>query len=1123
VNEYIEEIDIDIHDRVAEAYRGELGERLMIETQRRLHWICDNIKGQKILDIGCSQGILPILLGREGREVVGVDISKKAIDEAESALLQEKSSVRQNINFLRADFLSYDFKDRQFDTIIIAEVLEHLQDPQQFIDRAKDLLVENGKLIITVPFGINDHVDHKHTFYLLEPYRMLFKNFNVEQIEIMGKWIAFVGVLRDNSESACRQIDCVSVQKVESSFFDIERELVDKERLIQEKLRQMYENKRANRKKYDLLVEKFNAFKTKSTKQKQEIADKEREMHTKLENLYENKRANRQKYDLLVEKFNAFKTKSTKQIEEMADTEQALLADLQILREQQQQSSKKQIFLSEMVDRYKAELEQKDICIDRYMMDLEDKNIEIERLKNIEALYKSKIKSHRVELKREAKLLERSRRDHQDSLNSLSYKLGHLLLHETKNLKSLILLPKKVLSMKKERAKRGLLSSGKGATSKNNCLDIETFLQKVTNMLDSSRQEVEDFIEDFMKNCIDANYNEQIYKKLFVILKDTHVELAVKYGKIYIDNNMDDIAFGKIFAFRLKSLDRYSEAYHYFQSFFSMQDDEQIHQEILKHDNKEQITSWISLAKLGELELLDRELNELLDKHISHKDRIYRLVGYALTNTDVDLSIKYIKRAIQIKSSRILNLKLFDLYIRQGNISLAIDTLADDSSDVATLKKSRWRENLSLISKDFPLPNRSLTDLNTKNNSSILYLLHSTLPYHSGGYATRAHGLMEGVNSLNDFTMIGVSRLSYPKDILKLPSFLGIDDNEEIGKIRYTRLKSNVNFSNSSYIQYIERYAQEVCRVASKESPLLIHAASNFYNALAAIQAARVLGLKSIYEIRGLWEITRVSREQKFQHTELYSLNMKLEVEAAKSADVVLSITEALKTEMVKHGVDADKIRVLPNGVDTDRFIPLDKDEDLVDMLNVKDRVVIGYIGSIVHYEGLDYLVRAFKLLVDSGIKNSTVLIVGDGVALDGLKELVAQLSLDEYFIFTGRVAHDEVERYYSIVDIAPFPRKSLLVTEMVSPLKPFEAMSMAKAVISSDVAALAEIVKSGHNGIVFKKDSVEDLSIKLKTLIEDEELRSSLGREAREWVKKERDWRVIAKKLNKIYQDIHK
>jgi len=281
-------------------------------------------------------------------------------------------------------------------------------------------------------------------------------------------------------------------------------------------------------------------------------------------------------------------------------------------------------------------------------------------------------------------------------------------------------------------------------------------------------------------------------------------------------------------------------------------------------------------------------------------------------------------------------------------------------------------------------------------------------------------------------------------------------------------------------------------------------------------------GIPSIYEVRGLWEVTRLSRQPEWEGSDFYRMQVKMETEACMEATAVVTITTALKEEMVRRGVPEDKITVIHNGADPDRFIPAERDNQLEAELGVKGKTVIGYIGSIVDYEGLEYLIEAASLLKQKR-SDFKVLIVGDGAVWQDLQVLAKDLSVEDVVLFTGRVPHHEVERYYSLIDIAPYPRKGLPVCEMVSPMKPFEAMCMEKAIISSDVHALTEIVNDGVTGLLHEKDNVQELAAKLEILLDSPELRRQLGTQARAWVKRERDWRVLSKKFLDLYAAVEK
>ncbi|WEK29766.1 MAG: glycosyltransferase [Candidatus Pseudomonas phytovorans] len=216
----------DIHDRVMEAYYGKLGDQFMRETQARIHWICAQVKGRRILDVGCSQGIVPLLLAREGCQVTGVDTSPQAIEEAKGYLSAEPAHIQQNVTYINSDFLALDTLEVEPDTVVISEVLEHLVRPELFVEKANELLKQGGRLVITVPFGVNDFIDHKHTFYLMEPFRLLAEYLQIVEVKMLGKWLGIVAVKNEAHKPGT--IDSLTVERVrelEKAFESIERTL----------------------------------------------------------------------------------------------------------------------------------------------------------------------------------------------------------------------------------------------------------------------------------------------------------------------------------------------------------------------------------------------------------------------------------------------------------------------------------------------------------------------------------------------------------------------------------------------------------------------------------------------------------------------------------------------------------------------------------------------------------------------------------------------------------------------------------------------------------------------------------------------------------------------------------
>lgn len=408
-------------------------------------------------------------------------------------------------------------------------------------------------------------------------------------------------------------------------------------------------------------------------------------------------------------------------------------------------------------------------------------------------------------------------------------------------------------------------------------------------------------------------------------------------------------------------------------------------------------------------------------------------------------------------------------------------------------------------------------------NNNVLYLLHNSLPYNSGGYATRTHGLIKNITDHSDFTVTGLARPGYPSDhkahiSQKLPSEL--PECQIVDGIRYCIGDQNFRRSHFTMVGNVNHFVDQIGKYVKKDGVSIVHAASNYPNGLSAVAAAKKYNIKSVYEVRGLWEITKASRDPYWTGTDYYNMTAILETQALQEADASITITNALKELMIKRGVDKE-IHVVPNAVDTTQFTPRERDEDLARELGIANEVVIGYAGSIVDYEGLDDLLLACQKLLQDGVKNFKVLIVGDGAVHGMLKEIVKENDLQDVVTFTGRVSHQDVPRYISVMDIMPFPRKPFDVCEKVSPLKPFESLAMQKVVLVSSCQALTEIVQDEKTGLVFDKGDIEDLTKKLRTLIEDESLRNELAKNGLEWVRKERDWRVVAEKVTRIYESL--
>jgi glycosyltransferase involved in cell wall biosynthesis len=200
-----------------------------------------------------------------------------------------------------------------------------------------------------------------------------------------------------------------------------------------------------------------------------------------------------------------------------------------------------------------------------------------------------------------------------------------------------------------------------------------------------------------------------------------------------------------------------------------------------------------------------------------------------------------------------------------------------------------------------------------------------------------------------------------------------------------------------------------------------------------------------------------------------------------------------------------------------EKFSPVSRDENLAAKLGLGGEPVLGFIGSLYRWEGVAWLVRAVAELRRRGTA-CKLLIVGDGEEMAAVREAVRELNAGDFIQIVGRVPHDEIERYYSVMDVLVYPRHSIRLTELVTPLKPLEAMALGKAILGSDVGGIRELVQPERTGILYRADNVEDFCSQAKRLLSQPSLQRKLGEEAREFTLREKDWKVLAQRYIDIY-----
>lgn len=410
----------------------------------------------------------------------------------------------------------------------------------------------------------------------------------------------------------------------------------------------------------------------------------------------------------------------------------------------------------------------------------------------------------------------------------------------------------------------------------------------------------------------------------------------------------------------------------------------------------------------------------------------------------------------------------------------------------------------------------------------VLYILHKSLPDSCDGYAMRSHGMATALKMLGA-DVVCMTRPGFPFD-LSLDHNPGRDVTmvETVGDVSYHRLANPTRdaYPRAPYehmahasLGYLEAAAKQIGEAIRQHRPAYVMAASNHTTALPACLAAHSAGLPFVYEVRGFWEITHASRSPAYAMTTTGRQERFLEVETARAADAVLTLTPPMLEELVSRGVPRERIFLVPNACDPERFQPVSRDPTLAYSLGLPpDLPVIGYAGSFTQYEGLDDLVSACASLRQRGLIFRVLLIGSEAQDATGalpitarIKQIAAEGGLEDWLILTGRVPHDKVAAHYSLIDIAPFARKSQPVTELVSPLKPLEALSMGKAIIVSSVGGMQGMVQEGKTGLIFDKNDNEALTRALERLLKNPEERDAIGAAGRAWVLANRSWRHVA------------
>lgn len=397
----------------------------------------------------------------------------------------------------------------------------------------------------------------------------------------------------------------------------------------------------------------------------------------------------------------------------------------------------------------------------------------------------------------------------------------------------------------------------------------------------------------------------------------------------------------------------------------------------------------------------------------------------------------------------------------------------------------------------------------------ILHVLDHSIPLHSG-YTFRSRSIFEHQRQLGWQT-------EHITSTKHADAVDGQPDEETIEGLHFFRTQVRSRWLHALPIlnQYavIRDLERRLSQLARDLKPDLLHAHSPALNGVAAVRVGKALGIPVGYEVRGFWEDAAVSHGTAREGDLRYRITRGLETWALRHADHCFCICEGLRRDIAARGIAADKITVIPNAVDIENFRPVDTvDQALQDALALRGKRVIGFIGSFYYYEGLDLLLDAARLMREH-IAGLHVLLVGGGPAEQQLKQRAAELGIADITTFAGRVPQQQVGAYYSLIDVLAYPRQSMRITELVTPLKPLEAMAQKRLFVASDVGGHRELVEDGRTGVLHKAGDAASLAEKLTLLLQDPGRGQLLKEAGRHFVESERNWRASVANYQAAYR----
>ena len=399
----------------------------------------------------------------------------------------------------------------------------------------------------------------------------------------------------------------------------------------------------------------------------------------------------------------------------------------------------------------------------------------------------------------------------------------------------------------------------------------------------------------------------------------------------------------------------------------------------------------------------------------------------------------------------------------------------------------------------------------TEKPIKILHILDHSIPLHSG-YTFRTRAILEQQKALGweTYHITSAKHIGTEQEI------------EEVDGLKFYRSKKPIELIAKLPIvnQYgvVQTLVERLDEIIPEIKPDVLHAHSPALNGLAAIKAGKKHGIPVVYECRAFWEDAAVDHGTTKEGSLRYRVTKYLETSVFKKAQAVTCICEGLRQDIISRGIPENKITVIPNAVNIDKFTyGQEANLDLKQQLGLQDKMVLGFIGSFYAYEGIPLLLDALPNIIKQK-PNVRLLLVGGGPQEKIIKNKVKQLKLELFVVFTGRVPHDQVQDYYNQVDIFVYPRLPMRLTELVTPLKPLEAMAQGRLVVASDVGGHKELIRDQENGMLFKANNADSLATSVLDLLNNTQSWQDIRLTGRKYVEQERNWLDSVSNYKQVY-----